>query len=203
MEQGIAAQPQVHWLRGLPCIMTERMLLRIAVLGEEQEIVDYVRRNREHLEPWEPARDAGYYDLEAWSGAPERDQQEARNGDAYRFRLVLKSNVSEYIGTISLRDIVFRAIYTATLGYSLDHKFQGQGLMREGVAAVTWFAFHELNLRRIEACYMPSNVRSARLLKDLGFEIEGLLRSSLQVHGKWEDHYLTSLINHEWKQERK
>jgi len=195
----IASPAQVRWLNGLPVITTERTILRIAAMGEEPEIVDYVRRNRDHLQPWEPLRDQDYYDLRAWLGAAERDQDEARSGHSYRFRLILPSNPSEYIGTVSLRDIVFRALYTATLGYSLDARYQGLGLMREAVAAVAWFAFHDLNLRRIEACYMPANEKSARLLKEIGFEVEGLMRSSLQVNGKWEDHYLTSLINYEWK----
>lgn len=206
------------WLRmegGLPTLETERMTLRIARLGEEGKIVRYLNRNREHLQPWEPMRDDFYFTMAAWLGAPERDQKEAREGSAYRFRMLPRTDgthanamrstttdrIYDYIGTVSLRDIFPWPGQSATIGYSLDHEYEGRGLMREAVAAVVRFGFEHLNLRRIEACYMPSNVRSERLLQSLGFQVEGLLRSSLEVNGKWEDHRICSLINQEWRRD--
>jgi [ribosomal protein S5]-alanine N-acetyltransferase len=187
------------WVHGLPVIFTERLTLRLALSGEESEVVDYLRRNREHLRPWEPKRDDHYFTNEAWAGAPERDQQEAREGHAYRFRLLESPESTKYLGTVSLRHIEGPPMFNATIGYSLDHSVEGQGLMREAVAAVIRFGFEEKHLRRIEACLMPHNERSYRLLTALGFQIEGLLRSSLEVNGRWEDHQISSLINWNWK----
>lgn len=192
----------LYWVDDLPVIMTARLMLRIAMVGEEPEIVDYLRRNREHLQPWEPKRDDHYFTPQAWIGAAERDQREARSGSAFRFRLLEKSPQSDsghYLGTVSLRDIMGFPMHNATIGYSLDHAEEGKGLMREAVAAVVRFGFEHLNLRRIEACFMPNNVRSQRLLTALGFKIEGLLQSSLEVNGKWEDHHISSLINWNWR----
>lgn len=189
---------RVRFVDDLPVIETERMILLIAMSDHVGKIVSYLRRNREHLRPWEPRRDDFYFTEPAWVAAPERDQSEARAKAAYRFRMMLKGGDGEFIGTISIRDINFWPCNHATLGYSLDHAWEGQGLMREGVAAVIRFAFDELNLRRIEACYMPANVRSERLLSALGFHVEGLLRSSMEVDGVWEDHTLCSLINENW-----
>lgn len=182
----------------LPVIETERLILMIAMTDQVPKIVRYLRRNRAHLERWEPKRDDAYFTDAAWIGAPERDQNEARMKEAYRFRLFAKGGDSEFIGTISIRDITFWPGHHATLGYSLDHAFEGQGLMREGVEAVIRFGFEHLNLRRIEACYMPANVRSERLLTALGFQAEGILRSSMEVNGVWEDHKICSLINYNW-----
>jgi [ribosomal protein S5]-alanine N-acetyltransferase len=193
------------WVEDLPVLMTNRLMLRMALVGEEPEVVEYLRRNREHLRPWEPKREDHYFTAQAWVGAPERDQKEARSGEAYRFRLLdiaaatSGSKPVKYLGTISLRNIMGFPMHNATIGYSLDHSAEGQGLMREGVRAVIRFGFEYLNLRRIEACFMPNNVRSERLLTDLGFKIEGLLRSSLEVNGKWEDHNICSLINWNWR----
>jgi [ribosomal protein S5]-alanine N-acetyltransferase len=193
------------WLRledGLPVLRTPRMVLRIAQSGEAMKIVRYLEKNREHLQPWEPLRDDYYFTQAAWEGAPERDQAEAREGSAYRFRLIAVDQVdadAPYVGTISLRGIVPFPGYNATLGYSLDREYEGFGLMREAVQAVIRFGFEELNLRRIEACFIPANTRSEKLLTALGFQIEGLLRSSLEVNGKWEDHRICSLINLNWR----
>lgn len=212
---------------GLPVLHTPRLLLRIAEPREERQIVDYLIRNQAHLQPWEPKRDRFYFTQEAWIGAPERDRAEALEGRGFRFRLIdtpavqnLDSiadphplpppplardariqgeGIPRYIGTVSLRDISPWPTHTATIGYSLDHEYEGRGLMREAVAAVVRFAFEHLNLRRIEACFMPANVKSERLLTHLGFHIEGLLKSSLEVNGKWEDHKICSLINQNWR----
>lgn len=182
----------------LPVIETERMILMIAMADQVPKIVRYLQRNRAHLAPWEPERDNAYFTDASWIGAPERDQNEARMKEAYRFRLFLKGGDGEFIGTISIRDINFWPCNHATLGYSLDHTYEGKGLMREGVEAVIRFGFEHLNLRRIEACYMPANLRSERLLTALGFQAEGLLRSSMEVNGVWEDHNICALINYNW-----
>ena len=203
---GRLATETLPWLTmdaGLPVLHTPRLIMRIADPGEEGRIVDYLIRNQAHLQPWEPKRDRFYYTREAWIGAPERDRAEALEGRAYRFRLLGRHDGSDakgvYIGTVSLRDINPWPGLNATIGYSLDHGYEGRGLMREAVAAVIRFAFEHLNLRRIEACFMPANVRSERLLEALGFQVEGLLRSSLEVNGRWEDHRICSLINQNWR----
>jgi ribosomal-protein-alanine N-acetyltransferase len=49
------------------------------------------------------------------------------------------------------------------------------------------------------ANYIPCNERSARVLKRLGFEVEGYARDYLFLAGNWQDHVLTSLINPSWR----
>jgi ribosomal-protein-alanine N-acetyltransferase len=45
------------------------------------------------------------------------------------------------------------------------------------------------------ANYMPANERSGKLLKRLGFTVEGYARDYLFIAGAWQDHVLTSLAN--------
>lgn len=49
------------------------------------------------------------------------------------------------------------------------------------------------------AAYLPHNQRSAKLLKRLGFVVEGYACDYLTIDGQWEDHILTSLTNCNWK----
>ena len=90
----------------------------------------------------------------------------------------------------------FQAAY---LGYGLDHRAVGKGLMTEALQAAIRYCFDQLNLHRIMANYMPTNVRSADLLKRLGFVPEGYARDYLFLAGQWQDHILTSLTNASWK----
>jgi [ribosomal protein S5]-alanine N-acetyltransferase len=67
--------------------------------------------------------------------------------------------------------------------------------MKKLCSHVIDFAFDELRLHRINAAYMPENIRSEHLLKSLGFSKEGFAKSYLFINGAWEDHIIASLIN--------
>jgi ribosomal-protein-alanine N-acetyltransferase len=100
---------------------------------------------------------------------------------------------------VSLANIVRGPGQYCNLGYSLAKAYEGNGYMREAVAATIDLAFIEMNLHRITAGYQPHNRRSGDLLKKLGFTVEGYARDYLYIDGKWQDHILTSLINKNWK----
>ena len=55
--------------------------------------------------------------------------------------------------------------------------------------------FSDYGLHRIEANYMPCNLRSPRVLERCGFVREGFARAYLKIAGQWEDHVLTALVN--------
>lgn len=58
---------------------------------------------------------------------------------------------------------------TAELGYELHPAFQGRGIMQEAVTKVLWFGFRILGLKRIEADTHRDNRRSVHLLEKTGF----------------------------------
>jgi ribosomal-protein-alanine N-acetyltransferase len=99
------------------------------------------------------------------------------------------------VGNASFTEIVRGPLLGCFLGYKLDEKAQGQGLMFEGLTAAIAWAFDELGLHRISANYRPTNERSGRVLRRLGFVVEGYARDYLFIDGAWRDHILTSLTN--------
>src|SRR5206468_248288 len=102
-------------------------------------------------------------------------------------------------GVVSLSRIQRGPEQSVALGYGIAKILEGQGYMSEAVRAAIRFAFEDLDLHRIEASYAPSNDRSAALLRSCGFEVEGTVRGSLLINGKWCDHILTSLLNPAWR----
>ena len=56
-----------------------------------------------------------------------------------------------------------------------------------------------MNLNRIEALVYVGNDRSLRLLRQLGFKQEGVLRDYFCLAGKFYDHALLSLLRREWQ----
>jgi ribosomal-protein-alanine N-acetyltransferase len=190
--------PNVRWIDRLPEIETERLCIRIIREGEVAKLMRFRTRNRDRFQTWEVTRGAEFFRESAQVALPAKERRSARNGESFSFRMLLKNDDREFIGNVSLRSILGFPVHAATLGYALDEEFEGKGVMMEAVLAVIDFGFSRLNLRRIEACCMPANVRSASLLTRAGFEQEGLLRSSYFVNERWEDHLIWSRINDHW-----
>jgi [ribosomal protein S5]-alanine N-acetyltransferase len=190
--------PTVRWIDRLPEIETERLRVRIIREGEVAKLVRFRLRNRDRFQLWEVTRGADFFRESAQIALPAKERRAARNGESFSFRVMLKNDDREFIGNVSLRNVLPFPVHAATLGYALDGEYEGKGVMGEAVRAVIDFGFQRLNLRRIEACCMPANVRSAALLERVGFEREGLLRSSYFVNERWEDHLIWSRINENW-----
>jgi ribosomal-protein-alanine N-acetyltransferase len=177
---------------------TPRLWIRPAAPPDALAILDFVNRNYTHLHPVEPERPTSFYTEEHWELQIQRNREELLCGHAARLFLFRTTDPARVIGTANLNQIIRGAFHSCFLGYSLDYNEQGQGLMFEALEAVIRCAFRELSLHRISANYMPHNARSGRLLKRLGFQVEGFARDYLLINGRWEDHILTSLLNPAW-----
>lgn len=163
-------------------------------------MVEYVTHNREHLAPWEPTRPADYYSIAFWSNRLASAVEEFAAGRELFLVLLDRGDPSgPLIGQVHFSNIARGPFQAAYVGYSLDRKAVGKGLMFEALTAAIEFVFKEWNLHRVMANYSPRNERSGRLLRRLGFAIEGYAHDYLRLAGKWEDHILTSLVNESWK----
>ena len=171
---------------------TERLGVRLIQRDDAQAMRDYYDQNRTHLEPWEPQREASFYTREHWQESIEEALARIDQDLGYQF-VAEKEGV--LIGGCHLSNVVRGIFQACNLGYSLDARFEGQGLAREMVAAVVGIAFDELRLHRVMANYIPTNERSGKLLTALGFEREGLARDYLYINGRWQDHVLTAKVN--------
>lgn len=172
-------------------IRTARTLIRLLRPDDVPLLRRYRLDNREHLEPWEPRRDASYYEDEACLRMIVGAMEMALADRAYAFA-VLDPDATRMLAGFTLANVVRGAFMACHLGYGIDRAHQGRGLMREALEAGLGFAFGELGLHRVMANYMPRNRRSAALLERLGFEREGYARDYLRIAGRWEDHVLTA-----------
>lgn len=111
---------------------------------------------------------------------------------------VARSEDDRVIGTCTLARID-ASNARAEIGFALHRDFWGRGLMREATTALVDFSFDILRLRRLEADVDPHNERSIRLLEDLGFAREGLLRERWFVDGEVQDSLLLGLLAREWR----
>ena len=151
-------------------------------------------RNREHLAPWSPPRPESFFTEAYWALTLKANLRSLEEGRSARFFIASEAGEA-ILGVCNLTDIVRGAFQACHLGYSLDKDEQGRGLMSEALTLAIEYAFGKLRLHRIEANYVPSNERSAKLLRRHGFDINGYARDYLYVGGGWKDHVLTSLTN--------
>lgn len=84
--------------------------------------------------------------------------------------------------------------WIAGLGYWLVPAARGRHLATPAIRLVTEWALRELEVLRVEAWVAPDNLPSQRVLQDAGFELEGRLRSFLQLHGRIGDGLVYSRV---------
>jgi len=184
----------------LPRLETARLVVKVPMPDDAAALSAFVSDNRAHFAEWDPERDESYFTVPCCRSRLEIMLQEAVAGRSVPFVLVPKHDPrGTIIGQCTFSGITGYPFHAAYLGYGLDHRFVGQGLMTEALRAAIDYCFGTLNLHRIMANHLPTNVRSANLLRRLGFVPEGYARDYLLIAGRWQDHVLTALTNPNWR----
>jgi len=176
---------------------TERLRLEPYAPQHAQEILDYYSRNRPHLDPWEPARAASFYTLDYQRNECEQAEAANRRGEFVRFAAFAKDG-GALVALVNLWNIRRGVIHSATIGYSVDAAHEGRGYATEAAGAAVDHGSGALNLHRVETSYHPTNERSGRVLRKLGFTVEGYARDYLYMRGAWRDAILVSRTNPAW-----
>ncbi|MGN6613264.1 MAG: GNAT family N-acetyltransferase [Angustibacter sp.] len=114
------------------------------------------------------------------------------------------------VGRVNVSSIVRGTFESASLGYDAYDPYVGRGLFREGLALVVDVALRPetdggLGLHRVEANVQPGNVRSAQVLRSLGFRHEGETPRMLRLGGAgglaWRHHERYAVTAEEWPAE--
>jgi len=101
------------------------------------------------------------------------------------------------IGWVSLR-VGEPGRRAAELGYSIIAPQRGFGYASEAVRLVVSHAFETADLQRVEACCVPANMPSRRLLENLGFVEMRVQRHGAIVRGRPVDIVLFDMPRERW-----
>ena len=142
-------------------------------------------RNAEWLRPWEatspePAIDAP----PTYSAMVRRLRTEAREGRTMPFVIAFGGNL---VGQLTVGGISWGSLRSAHIGYWVDQRVAGRGIMPTAVAMATDHCF-EVGMHRMEINIRPENLASRRVVEKLGFRPEGLRPRYLHIDGDWRDH---------------
>jgi ribosomal-protein-alanine N-acetyltransferase len=181
-------------------VATERLILRPAAVTDVLELRRVLRANAAHLQPWTVAPAAGEDAVShaSVSRTVARYGREWRRGQSFVLLLCPRDDEGRIVGRVTLGGILRGAFQNAHLGYWIDAKHQGRGLMTEAVRAATTFALGPARLHRVQAAAMPRNGASQRVLEKAGYRREGLAARYLHIAGAWEDHVIFSVTTEEW-----
>lgn len=175
-------------------LTTDRLRLIPAQVVHAESVQAYLLENQTHLQPWEPLRNAAFFERQAVIERLHGMEERNATGDALHLLLFSRGD-GQLAGICNFTNIIRGVFQACHLGYSIAEWQQGQGLMHEALTAAIAHVFQDMKLHRIMANYQSDNTRSAHLLARLGFQREGEARSYLLINGAWTDHVLTSLIN--------
>lgn len=111
--------------------------------------------------------------------------------------LLVERESNQGLGWLSLR-VGDGGRGTAEIGYSIVATHRGKGFASEASLAVVDFAFEESDLRQLEACCVPANAASRRLLARIGFTEIKVQKSGAIVRGAPVDIVLFELTRDAW-----
>lgn len=88
------------------------------------------------------------------------------------------------------------------IGYMLQSKHQGKGIMSEAMDLAISFAFEVMKVHSIEANTNPQNEASIQLLLGKGFEQEAYFKEHYYFNGQFLDSAIFSLLGGKFKPKR-
>jgi ribosomal-protein-alanine N-acetyltransferase len=147
-------------------------------------------RNEEWLRPWEARQPSALsweeqHSQVAFAALLRVLGKEARLGRCLPFALLYDGTLA---GQVTVSPILRGGTQSGSVGYWIDSRLAGRGLMPTALAMVVDHCFQVAGLHRVEANVRPDNTASLRVLEKLGFRREGLQERLLLIDGTWRDH---------------
>lgn len=170
------------------------LVLRAPVMSDYSQWSDLRERSRAFLTPWEPIWPSDDLTRSGFRRRLRRYAEDMAEDRAYPF-VVVREDDSALVGGVTLANVRRGIVQAGTIGYWIGAPFAGRGYMTSALRVLLPTLFGELNLHRVEAACIPSNLASVKVLEKCGFAREGLARRYLCINGVWQDHYLYGLLD--------
>ena len=152
--------------------------------------------SKKFLVPWEPKWDSSSTSRRAYMRYLKNSNYLANMDRAYSF-LIFNIEDKSLLGGVNVGNVRRGVSQSASLGYWIGQQYSKKGYMKEALDILIPSLFVDLQLNRIEAATLESNLASKSLLKKVGFKKEGNLRKYLKINGEWQDHVLYSLLEYD------
>lgn len=122
-------------------------------------------------------------------------------GRAFDFSIRPIDDPDRHIGNVSVWQ-TSQQNDIGEVGYWIRSDETGGGLGAEATTRAVQVGFEEMGLHKVQLRIAVGNTASDRIAEKLGFEFEGTLRDEVRVAGRWLDHTVWSMLDHEWLVQR-
>lgn len=163
--------------------------------GDARQWREVRRANVEWLRPWEatlpPEAQRSGDVVPTFGMMVRRLRREARDGRTLPFALCWEGRL---VGQVTVGGISWGSLRAAYIGYWIDGRMAGRGIMPIAVALALDHCMEGLRLHRVEINIRPENAASLRVVEKLGLRREGERAAYLHIDGDWRDH-VTFVLN--------
>ena len=184
-----------HW----PVSLREGPVLLAPMRLRDRATWERVRRaNARWLRPWEATLPPGsQVGPTTYAGLVRSLSRQARDGRMLPWLIFYDTSGGQgppdLAGQLTVSGITGGSASWGQIGYWVDERLAGRGIVPTAVAMAVDYCFDVLRLHRIEIAIRPENEKSLRVVEKLGFREEGLRPRYLHIDGEWRDHVAFAL----------
>ena len=125
-----------------------------------------------------------------------------KDKQSFEWGLFLKEN-NKLIGIIELDHLSWFNYKAGEMSHHIKKEYRNKGYGTESAKALINYCFKKMGLRKIYADTDPNNKNAQKLVKKLGFKLEGRIREKNYKNGKWVDELDYGLLKKEWLKTKK
>jgi len=176
---------------GWPAKLSEgRVRLRPIQVRDAEAWYELRGRNQAWLAAWEATTPGGASQQVTFKQMVRRLRRDARAGRVLPFAVLYEGKL---VGQLTVANIIWGSVCSASMGYWVDQRWAGRGIIPTAVALATDHCFQTVGLHRMEVAIRPENHASLRVVEKLGFRAEGRRPNYLHIDGEWRDHLVFAL----------
>ncbi len=155
--------------------------------GSDPEVTKYLS--------WGPFR----YPKEAKLSIERYNLPRVQKGLPIGYAIIHKKD-HKMIGMIEYHTICHTS-HVGEIGYVLNRKYQGLGIMSRALIKMIEVGFNYLNLNRIEIRHTDFNIASKKVILKADFRFEGIQREKIFdiKHNKYRDVYCYAILKNEYR----
>ena len=86
----------------------------------------------------------------------------------------------------------------AEIGITISQLYQKKGFGKEVLLGILTFLFNEKNVLRVVETVDTENIASIKLLRSVGFRLEGHFVENIFIKGKWGSEFQYAMLKREW-----
>lgn len=171
--------------------LTDDVIARALGLADAKHIFPVVDRNRSYLRQWLPWLDfnVSVFDSRDFIRDALIGYRENKS-----LHLGLWANeAKDFIGICGFYTIKDG---TAKLGYWVDEKWQGHGVITSACQKFIDYGFNELGLNEIIISAATGNVASQNVAKKLNMQLKETIKDDEWLYDRYVDHQIYSILKH-------